>query len=219
MNFCMKTQDLKLEFQTNLLIQDLAEIDMIEVWKAVKESIRNVIKKSEIDPKLIKFIAVTGQGSGCWMIDHKGNPSRKAILWNDGRAHEIIEEWNNKIVKEAYSICNSVQSAGLQAPIVKWLKQNEPQILEKTQWIFYCRDWIRYKLTNEICTDSSDVSQTLLDIKKIEYSNGLFEIYDIAEYKKLFPKIIPEIAIVSKMMPDIAKEIGLQLQFRLLQAQ
>jgi len=187
-----------------------AEIDMIEVWEAVKKSIRNVIKESEVDAKLIKFIAVTGQGSGCWMIDHNGNPSRKAILWNDGRAHKIIDEWNkNKITEEAYSICNSVQIAGLQGPIVNWIKQNEPQILKKTRCIFYCRDWIRYKLTNEICTDSSDVSQTLLDIRKIEYSNRLFEIYNIAEYKKLFPKIFPDIAIISKMKPNIAKEIGL----------
>jgi len=186
------------------------EADMNEVWEATKESLKKVINLSEIDINKIRFISITGQGSGCWMIDNNGFPSRNAILWSDARAASIIDEWNKNGVSELVnSIALSTPFAGLQGPIVKWLKLNEPEVLKKTRWIFYCRDWIRYKFTKKIYTDCSDASQTLINTKLAKYSEELFKAYDIIEFQHLFPELIPKLTITSKILPEVAKDIGL----------
>ena len=188
-----------------------AEINMNRLWQIVKASIRTSIKDSGIDPKEVTAIAITGQGSGCWMIDKAGNPTRNAIIWTDSRAGEITRDWEKRgIIDKAFSICKTVQISGVQGPIVKWLKIHEPEVLDKTKYIFYCRDWIRYKMTGLICVDGSDSSQTLLDTGKCEYSDELFNIYGIKEYRDLFPKIVPETGILGRLLPDIAAEIGLE---------
>ena len=190
---------------------DWAEVNMNNLWQIVKTSIRTAVKNSAIDPKKVTAISITGQGSGCWMIDKNGNPTRNAIIWTDSRASEITKDWEKRgITEKAFSICKTAQISGVQGPIVRWLKIHEPEVLDRTEYIFYCRDWIRYKLTGLICVDGSDSSQTLLDTGKCKYSDELFNIYGIKEYRNLFPEIVPETGILGRLLPGVALETGLE---------
>src|SRR4030042_5191283 len=101
---------------------------MNELWQIVKTSIKTSIRNSQIDSKEVAAISITGQGSGCWMIDKTGNPTRNAIIWTDSRANEITKDWKKRgVIEKAFSICRSVQISGVQGPIVKWLKIYEPE--------------------------------------------------------------------------------------------
>ncbi|MBM3705556.1 MAG: carbohydrate kinase [Actinobacteria bacterium] len=207
----------KLEVETPQ--SEWSEIDMNRLWEIIKSSIKTSIKNSGIYSKEVAAVSITGQGSGCWMIDRDGNPVRKAIIWTDSRANVITNAWKKSgIIKKAFAICRSVQISGVQGPIVKWLKIHEPEALEKARHIFYCKDWIRYKFTGLICTDGSDTSQTLLDVARYNYSDELFNLYGIEEYRKLFPEIIPKTGIVGKLKPDIALEIGLEPEIPVVSA-
>ena len=39
----------------------------------------------------VDYVAITAQGDGSWLVDAAGAPTGPAILWNDGRAADIVE--------------------------------------------------------------------------------------------------------------------------------
>src|SRR5690242_17050310 len=57
-----------------------SEQDMHAVWQAVEETLREVVEHVNHD---VRFLSLTGQGDGCWLIDNDGEPVGPAILWND----------------------------------------------------------------------------------------------------------------------------------------
>ena len=65
---------------------DHAEQDMTAVWDAVVRAANEITRKS-LDE--IEGVVTTAQGDGCWLVDRAGTPVGPAILWNDGRAHEV----------------------------------------------------------------------------------------------------------------------------------
>jgi len=42
--------------------------------------------------------------------------------------------------------------------ILKWLKENEYETLLHARHVLYCKDWLKFKLTNSISTDETDGS-------------------------------------------------------------
>src|SRR3954447_2865904 len=71
----------------------LAEEDMLQVWTAATEAIRDAVAGVRAQPEEIIGLSVTAQGDGSWMIDADGDPYDHAILWTDGRAGDIIDGW------------------------------------------------------------------------------------------------------------------------------
>src|SRR5690349_10561131 len=69
---------------------DRAEQDMTAVWEAVVRAANEITRQSLVD---VEGVVTTAQGDGCWLVDGAGNPVGPAILWNDGRAHDIVENW------------------------------------------------------------------------------------------------------------------------------
>jgi xylulokinase len=80
--------------------KDYSEQNPLEVWRSVVSVVRQVVGRCT-EP--ISGIVSTAQGDGCWLVDSVGNPVRDAILWNDGRAHEIIERWHEKVLSTSPS--------------------------------------------------------------------------------------------------------------------
>lgn len=188
-----------------------SEQDMDAVWEAAKKTMREVVQKVGLSPHDIALIGTTAQGSGCWMIDSQGRPARKAIIWTDSRAKDIVSDWEKEgIGEKAFSICGSVQYSGFQGPIVRWLKDNEPDSLQRTRWILYCKDWIKFKLTGKVSTDGSDHAQTLLDTSRYMYSEEIFNLYGINDLRHLFPEIVTTTLITGELVPEVAQEIGLK---------
>jgi len=70
-----------------------AEQDMEEVWQETAQAIAQCIATSGKRPTDIAALGVTGQGTGCWLLDANLQPLDRAIIWIDGRAAEMIDEW------------------------------------------------------------------------------------------------------------------------------
>ncbi|WP_315115885.1 FGGY-family carbohydrate kinase [uncultured Clostridium sp.] len=190
--------------------QDWAEQDMYSVFQATLNTLRELVDESNISSKDVLAIGVTAQGDGCWMIDKNGDPIRNAILWSDGRAGNIINEWQESGVSdEAYKICGSSLFPGAQNAILKWLKHNEEENLSKVAHAFYCKDWLRYKLTGVVATDESDASLPHVNIRTKTYSQELFKLYGIDDLNHLFPEIIPSTKAFAPLLKNVADFTGL----------
>ncbi|AEE92334.1 L-xylulokinase [Tepidanaerobacter acetatoxydans Re1] len=188
-----------------------SEQNMDSVYIATIKSLSNLILSSGISSEDIIAIGLTAQGDGCWMIDKDGNPVRNAILWSDGRAANLIKEWQeNGIAEKVYNICGSALFPGAQGAILRWLKDNEPENASKIAYAFYCKDWLRFKLTGDIATDESDASLPFFDIVKKEYSDEVLAYFGIGDMKGVLPKVIPARKAVSYITDEVAEITGLK---------
>lgn len=191
---------------------DWAEQDMNSIYEATLNTLKDVMKQSKINPNKILAVGLTAQGDGCWMIDKDGNPVRNAVLWSDGRAGSIIDRWGKDGTSDkAYDICGSALFPGSQCAILNWMKEHEPENVAKISTAFYCKDWLRYKLTGVIATDESDASLPFLNIESKTYSDEAFSLYELCDLRHIVPKVIPALESVSYLTEEAAEFIGLNM--------
>lgn len=186
------------------------EMDMEKVWDAAKETVKNVIRAIGDRGVNVKAIGITGQGCGCWLIDREGRPVRNAILWSDSRAADIVNDWvAGGISDDIYKITGCDLFSGGQGAIIKWLSLHEPDSLKKASYALYCKEWIKYKLTGVISTDSSEGVISYVDTRTGTYNPETLRLAGISEFGRLLPEIRPCRETSGVLMPDIAAELGL----------
>ena len=47
--------------------------------------------------------------------------------------------------------------------LIRWMKTNRKEVLDKASRIMFCKDWVRYKMTGVIATEITDSFTSLLD--------------------------------------------------------
>lgn len=204
---CAEEKNSLIEFEDGRIEQD-----MNLLWSVVCKTINELITKNEVDPANIAALGLTGQGEGFWAIDSSGSPVRPAILWCDNRAGKVAEGVaQNALLSDLYrNNTGSFPFAGAQMIILKWLKENEPETLEKAETVFFCKDWIRYKLTSEASTEYTDASTSVLDLNKKNVAEGLFEALDINHVIKKIPEFKKSYDIAGCISEKAALETGLE---------
>jgi sugar (pentulose or hexulose) kinase len=187
-----------------------SEQNMDMIWEVAKKSIKNLWSE-EIKSSNVIAIGFSGQGSGLFAIDKSGNPIRNGIVSTDIRAKKLVDSLNSsEIIKEVYKISRGSFFESSPIILLKWLKENEPENYKKIDKILFSKDWIKFKLTGEICTEPTDASGgILMDVENNNYSNKLFEIAEITESWGKLPVLLPSYKICGKVNKKAAKETGL----------
>lgn len=189
-------------------LPNTAEQDAIEIWQNVCTCIRAVA--AEIAPEQWAGIGVTSHGDGTWMIDPEGNPVRQGILWCDGRAAEQVERWHSDgTAEKAFASCGTAVNTGTQACQLAWLRQHEPDALDRADTIFHCKDWIFYKLTDRITTDDTDESLPMLNMASRQYDEDLFELFGLADLRDKFPVVLTAFDNHAPLSDACAADLGL----------
>lgn len=188
-----------------------AEQDMDSTWEAARETIGRSLKDSKLASHDIIAVGIAGQGDGCRLIDKHLRPVRKAILWLDGRAIEIVTRWEKEgINSSGFPITGSAIFAGTPATIIKWLEENEPHLLKQAEYFLFAKDWVKLKLTGCIITDQSDASRAPIDIQKRVYSDELFKLLGLSPYQRLFPSIVSSMEVIGEVTSEASQETGLK---------
>lgn len=149
-----------------------AEQEPEDWWRATHTSIRNVLRKSGIDPREIKGIGLSGQMHGLVMIDADGDVLRRSIIWCDQRTSAECAYITEKVGESRLiEITANPALTGFTASKVMWVKLNEPQVFGKIHKIMLPKDFIRFKLTGELATEVSDASgMQFLDVPNRKWS-------------------------------------------------
>lgn len=135
------------------------ERDMDEMWDANCACIRGVIEKSGIDAADIACVAVCGHGKGLYLWGKDNRPVRYGIISTDNRAWEYPKKWQQDGTEErVFAISCQHIMACQPVSLLAWLRDYEPECIDKTQWIFECKDYVRFRLTGRACGEMSDYS-------------------------------------------------------------
>lgn len=184
-----------------------AEQDMRAVLAAVTQAISSVAAQLAAP---VEFLALTGQGDGSWLIDDSGEPTGPAVLWNDGRAGDIVEAWRaDGTLDRAFITNGSMTFAGLPNALLTWLGQHDPERLRASTASLTCNGWLFYSLTGVRAVDSSDGAAPFMDISTGAYSPELYEAYAMPWAKELMPIIIADADRARPLTIDAAILTGL----------
>ena len=167
------------------------ERDMDELWESTAKSVREAIKKGNINPKHIAGVSFSGHGKGLYMVGYDDRPSYNGIASTDTRAWKQVEEWyekgvNKKVYEKTYQEILAVQPVS----ILKWFKENKPEVIKNTKYIFSVKDYIRFKMTGEAFSEYTDSSgSNLVNLVTKEHDKELMELFGLEECYELLPPL------------------------------
>jgi sugar (pentulose or hexulose) kinase len=186
-----------------------SEADMELVWALTLATLKEVAADGRGDAVL--GIGITGTCCGAWLVDAQGSPVRTAILWNDGRAADILEEWQRSdLFRAIFAISGNALFPGYTLSVLAWLQRNEPDTLASARWLLNSKDWIRFKLTGEIAGEESDCSYLPFDIRRRALSPELFRLAGINDQLRLIPRLQHGFDTAGAVTPAVAAATGLR---------
>ncbi len=190
-----------------------AETSMAETWDMTVSAIRALLAESGISSDRIAAVGLSGNMVGAWLLDAQRRPVRDAILWADGRTQPLIDRFSAEqpgFMSRIFDHSASVMQQGCTLPVLRWLAENEPDVLERADTLVGCKDWLAYNLTGTIQIDPTEAPGMPGDVRGRGYSDAMIELFGLQAYRHLFPPIRPSEQIVGTVQPEAAALTGLK---------
>ena len=124
-------------------------------WHDFCQISRSLLEKSELKATQIRAVGASTLGCDCLPVDEQCRPLRKAILYGiDARSEAEIAFLTQYYDQErAKKIFGRPIASGDIASKILWIKNNEPEIYEKTHKFLTGSSYIGAKLTGNYCID------------------------------------------------------------------
>jgi xylulokinase len=186
-----------------------AEQDPETWWDNIKIATGELLARTRIPKENIKAIGISYQMHGLVVVNKDREVLRPSIIWCDSRAVEIGNKAFEKLGEE-YCLSNLLNSPGnFTASKLKWVKDHEPEVFEKIHKIMLPGDFIAMKMTDQINTTISGLSEGIMwNFKKKKAEEKLLKHYGIEE--ALLPEILPSFSDQGTLTSRAAEELGLQ---------
>jgi len=179
-------------------------------WHDFVEIVRHLFATSGIDPGQILSIGTSAIGPCVLPINAEGKPLRPGILYGiDTRSSAEVAHLEQVLGKHnIFQRCGTNLDSQAAGPKILWVRNNEPDIYQKTKWFLTSQAYLVYKLTGVPSIDiySASCHAPLFDI----YNFNWYE--DVAHYiapVNRLPKASWSCDIIGEVTGDAAKETGL----------
>lgn len=219
------TKSILMDTTGHLVAQDLEEYDVLtprplwaeqwpDVWlKGVKDSIREVVTKSGVNPDDIKGIGLSGLYGGSGIpVDKDMNPVRPDLIWMDRRAAEETQWVKDNVDLDRLSEItgNDVVDPYYGYTKVLWIKNHEPENWEKTALFLPPNNYAIYKLTGEVSIDYSAAGNIggFYDINTGNWSQEMMDAMGVP-MDKMPQKFVDATEVAGRLTADVAKDLGL----------
>ncbi|MGZ9585230.1 xylulokinase [Paenibacillus marinisediminis] len=180
-----------------------------EDWvQGTYQAVRKLIEQNNLQPALVEGLSFSGQMHGLVLLDSQGEVLRRAILWNDTRTTAQCRQIEARLGDRLLDIAKNKALEGFTLPKLLWVKEHEPEIMERAAVFVLPKDYVRYRLTNELAMDYSDAAGTLLlDVNAREWSEEIAAGVGIPV--SLCPPLVDSHAMTGCLVPDAAEAMGL----------
>lgn len=186
-----------------------AEQEPSSWWEYLKQATTDVMNSaSGVRPDEIKAIGISYQMHGLVCVDKDQNVLRPSIIWCDSRA---VPYGQHAFDSLGHDTCleHLLNSPGnFTASKLAWVRENEPELYSRIHKIMLPGDYIAMKLSGEICTTVSGLSEGIFwDFKEGKVSDMLLDYYGIES--SMIPEIRPTFSEQGRVTAEAAAELGL----------
>ncbi len=154
-------------------------------WEIAKDSLGSAISRLKRKDKILSLIVTSTSGTVV-CIDDDGEPLIPALMYNDPRGFEESKILN-ECLKDLTEKLGYKFNASYALSKILWLKNNLPEIYEKTRYFLSPTDFINLKLTG------------ILGIT--DHTNALKFGFDLIDYR--WPSKIEELGIEINKLPKV----------------
>ncbi|SDT19322.1 xylulokinase [Mucilaginibacter mallensis] len=157
----------------------------------------------------IAAIGIAYQMHGLVLVDKQQKVLRNSIIWCDSRAVEIGDKAFD-VIGHDKCLSHLLNSPGnFTASKLAWVKENEPKIYAQIDKIMLPGDFITMKLTGDITTSVSALSEGIFfDFKTNQVSKDIVDYFGFDE--GLFPVINPVFSPHGYLLASVAEKLKLK---------
>lgn len=177
-------------------------------WRAVVKTVRAITA----DPQTAKNVAAISlslQGGTLVPVDRQCRPLHPAIVWSDKRCTRQRQAFAEACGADyIYEKTGWHLSSGLNALEIAWLRENRPELFERTAMFLSVPDFISMRMTGRPVVDISDAGiNQLADIRTGRYDRAILDFIGIEESR--LAEIVPSGVPVGRLLKGAAEELGL----------
>ncbi len=186
-----------------------AEQDPAMWWENAKLALNSIMAETGAKGDDIAAIGISYQMHGLVCVDKEQNVLRPSIIWCDSRAVPYGEKAFEELGAER-CLSHLLNSPGnFTLAKLAWVKDNEPELFAKIHKAMLPGDYIAMKLSGEINTTISGLSEGIAwDFKEKKPAKFLLDYFGFSE--DLLPDIVPTFSVQSTVSAEAAKELGLK---------
>ncbi len=201
-----------------------AEQNPDDWWNAILKTSKQVIDNGKVSVDDIVGICNTSQWSGTVAVDKDEHHLMNSIIWMDSRGSKYISQVFKGLIKvggyPVFKILKLLKRTGGgpafhgKDPIahILWIKNELPDIYEKTHMFLEPQDYVNLKLTGKFAVSNVSIHlhwiTDIRDINNIRYSKKLMKLFKVDPSK--FPSTINNSTdILGSIKEEVADELGL----------
>jgi len=178
-------------------------------WNIISKCIKEAISHANIQADAIKAVTATSMREGIVLYDKDGE-ELFGMANVDARADKevsFINENHPSLEKKFYDISGQTFALGA-IPRLMWVKNNKPEIYEKTKNISMISDWVLAKLSNVIACDPSNAGTTgVFSLKTRQWDKTMAKTLDIKE--DIFPPVYETGTQIGEVTKEASEQTGL----------
>lgn len=178
-------------------------------WDCTKQACARLFANGAIDPARIEAIGISYQMHGLVLVDAEQKVLRPAIIWCDSRAVPYGDEAFEGLGAD-FCFEHLLNSPGnFTAAKLRWVQTHEPELFSRIHKLMLPGDFIAMKLTGEINTTASGLSEgTLWDFREHRVARELLDYWGIDN--SLIPALVPSFGEQGVVSQSVATELGLR---------
>ncbi len=196
--------------ETYYVKTDFREQNPVEWWQMLIATTKELLETGKINPSDICSIAISGHSLGVVPLGNDGLLSSRVPIWNDSRAVKQAETFFKSIDEKDWYMTTG---NGFPAPLysifkLMWIRENQPEIYNRTEKFIGTKDYLNYMLTGVVATDYSYASGSgVFDLGNWNYKESFIQASGIDRNKLSSP--IASTEVVGKLSKEIAGILGL----------
>ncbi len=202
--------------QTHLISPNGAEQEPEEIWSAIRSAVQQVVKDAERPADQIAGVSIASQFSSIVPVDRDGQSLMNLILWMDGRgaphARAVYQEYPNAFTKwmDIHGVF-PLPSGFDSLSHMLWVKQERPDIYERTHKFLEAMDFVTARLSGECTANACTTFMMLLtdnrDLDAVRYDDELVAMSGLDREK--LPELVPILSCIGTVREAVAEELGL----------
>lgn len=198
----------QIAYRVNFIDGIRAEQDASDWSDTIVEIGRETIQYCEKKGVSCDALALTSQRSSVIPVDREGHALCPAIMWQDKRNKEIVDEFRS-MEKMIHELTGARINTVFSGTKMAWVRRNEPEIYQKTWKFCTIADFITHEITGEFRTDHTYGSRSLLmNVRTRNWDARLLDIFEIEEGKLC--ELTEPGTVIGKVSRQFAEKTGLR---------
>jgi L-xylulokinase len=94
--------------------------------------------------------------------------------------------------------------------LLRWLRDHEPEVLQRSRWLLSSTDWVRLMLTGTVATDLTMAAAGFVALRTRTWSVEALELCDLSDLLTRLPPVSDSHAVAGRVTSEAAGATGLR---------